>query len=100
MKLGTPVGLDPGLIVLDGDTAPPQKKKGTEPPIFGPCLLWPNGWMDKVPLGTEEGLGPGDIMLDGDPAQPTKKGEKHPNFRPMSVVTKRMDGSICHLVRS
>jgi len=20
---------------------------GTAPPIFGPCLLWPNGWMDQ-----------------------------------------------------
>jgi len=27
----------------------PLPKKGTEPlsPIFGPCLLWPNGWMDE-----------------------------------------------------
>ena len=22
-------------------------KKGTPHPIFGPCLLWPNGWMDE-----------------------------------------------------
>ena len=21
--------------------------KGAQPPIFGSCLLWPNGWMDK-----------------------------------------------------
>jgi len=33
-------------IVLDGDPGPPQKK-WTEPPIFSPCLLWPNGWMDQ-----------------------------------------------------
>jgi len=46
VALGMEVGLSPGHIVLDGDTASfPQK--GTEPPIFfGPCLLWPNGWMD------------------------------------------------------
>jgi len=26
----------------------PQKKGHTNPhPIFGPCLLWPNGWMDE-----------------------------------------------------
>jgi len=37
--------LDPGHIVLDGDPAPP--KRGTAPPLFGPCLLWPNGWMDR-----------------------------------------------------
>jgi len=24
---------------------PPNK--GAQPPIFGPCLLWPNGWMDE-----------------------------------------------------
>jgi len=34
------VDLGPGHIVLDGDTAPPQK--GTAAPLlFGPCLLWP-----------------------------------------------------------
>jgi len=50
MKLGTEVGLGPGHIALDGDPAPapspPQKKKGTKSPIFGPCLLWPYDWMD------------------------------------------------------
>jgi len=39
MLLGTEVGLGPGHIVLDGDPAPPPK--GAQPPIFGPCLLWP-----------------------------------------------------------
>ena len=43
MKLGMQVGL--GHIVLDGDPTLPVQK-GAEPPIFGPCLLWPNGWMD------------------------------------------------------
>jgi len=32
------VGLSPGDFVLDWDP---------DPPIFGPCLLWPNGWMDQ-----------------------------------------------------
>jgi len=44
MKLGMQVGLGPGHIVLDEDPAPPPK--GTQPPIFRPYLLWPNGWMD------------------------------------------------------
>ena len=22
-------------------------KRGKAPPLFGPCLLWPNGWMDQ-----------------------------------------------------
>jgi len=46
MNLGMEIGLDPGHIVLDGDPAPLQKG-GTVPPIFRPCLLWPNGWMDQ-----------------------------------------------------
>jgi len=45
MPLGTEVGVGPGHIVLDGDQLPPTK--GGQPPIFGPCLLWPNGWMDQ-----------------------------------------------------
>jgi len=44
VPLGMKVGLGPGHIVLDGDPASP---KGTAPPIFGSCLLWPNGWMDQ-----------------------------------------------------
>ena len=40
--LGVEVGLGPRHIVLHGDPAPPPKK-GAQPPIFGPCLLWPDG---------------------------------------------------------
>ena len=48
MPLGTEVGLGPDDIVLDGDpTAAPQKGGGASSPIFGPCLFWPNGWMDQ-----------------------------------------------------
>jgi len=47
VALGMEVGLGPGHIVLDGDTAPLQQKRGrAPPPIFGPFLLWSNGWMD------------------------------------------------------
>ena len=45
MKLGMQVGLSPGHIVLDG-THLPLPQRGTAPPIFGPYLLRPNGWMD------------------------------------------------------
>ena len=45
MPLGMEVGLDPGHIVLDGNPAP--LPKGDIPPIFGPYLLRPNGWMDQ-----------------------------------------------------
>jgi len=47
MPLGMEVGLDPGHFLFVGDP-PPSQKKGTSPQsIFGPCLLWPNGWMDQ-----------------------------------------------------
>ena len=52
MPLGREVGLSPSGIVLYGDPAP-FTQKGAEPPIFGPCLLWPNGWMDQDALGRE-----------------------------------------------
>jgi len=49
------------------------------------------------------GLGPGDIVLDGvldgDPAAPPKKRGRPPNFRPMSIVAKRLYVSGCHLVQ-
>jgi len=46
MPLGTEVGQDD--IALGEDPAPPpQKWGGASSPIFGPCLLWPNGWIDQ-----------------------------------------------------
>ena len=48
MKFGMQVGLGPGDFVLDGDPAPPPQKGGGALQIFGPCLLWPNGWMDEA----------------------------------------------------
>jgi len=44
MPFGTDVGLVPGHIVLDGDTSP---KEAQQPLVFGPCILWLNGWMDQ-----------------------------------------------------
>jgi len=58
MPLGTEVGLGPG-IVLDGDPAAPWKGAQQSPHFrglwqqawvrikCGPCLLWPNGWIDQ-----------------------------------------------------
>jgi len=40
--------------------------------------LWPNGWMDKMPLGTEVGLDPNNIVLDGDQALPHGQGHSSP----------------------
>ena len=53
----------------------------------------------KTKLDMQVGLGPGHIVLDGDQPHPQKGGEAPlPNFRPMSIVAKRLDGSTCHLV--
>ena len=50
MPLGLEVDLGPGHIVLDGDDAPPER--GTPAPLFGPCLLWPNGRQSQLLLST------------------------------------------------
>jgi len=44
MPLGMEVGFGPGYIVFMETQLPP---KGANLRIFGPCLLWPNGWMDQ-----------------------------------------------------
>ena len=47
MPRGTEVGLGPGDVVLDENPVP-LTERGTAPhPLFGPCLLWPNVWMDQ-----------------------------------------------------
>jgi len=75
-----------------GPSSPPQK--GDRGSVFGPCLLWPNGWMYQD--GNWCGGRPR-------PRQhcvrwaPPKGHAPRPNFRP--IVTKRLDGSRCHLVR-
>ena len=50
------------------------------------------GWI-KLKLDKEIGLGYSHILLDRD----QKRGTA-PNFQPMSVVAKRLNGSKCHLV--
>jgi len=56
------------------------------------CYGQTAGWI-KIPLGRDEDLGPDDIVLDGDPALPPKGRSPPPNFQPMSVVAKWLDGS-------
>ena len=97
MTLGTEVDLGPGDIVLYEDIvlyAPPdQRGGGTAPPILV-LVLWPNGCMDQ------------DATWYGDRPRPsphcvgcgTKRYSSAANFRPMSVVAKRLDGSRCHLI--
>ena len=49
------------------------------------------GWT-QTSLGMEAGLGPGDFVFDEDPAPPGQNGTAAPNFWPMSIVAKRLDG--------
>ena len=61
----------------------------------------------KMKFGNQVGLGSGHIVLDGNPAPPPPKGHtvldgdpaplpqkgvEAPNFRPMFIVAKRLDG--------
>ena len=54
----------------------PLPQKGAEPhsPIFGPLLLWPNGYMHQTATGMEVGLNPGEFVLHEDPATSQKGG--------------------------
>jgi len=46
-----------------------------------------------IPLGIEVGLGPGDIVLDEEWGLSSRspKLAQPPNFRPMSIVAKRLE---------
>jgi len=54
MPLGTELDLDAGHIVLDEDPAPSPSRKWhmQQPPLFGPCLSWPNGRPSQQLLST------------------------------------------------
>ena len=80
MKLGTEVGLGPGHIVLDADSAP-LFQRGTAPPQFSAHFCCgQTAACIKIPLGMELGLGPGAIVLDGDPAPLPKRGRSPPQI--------------------
>jgi len=99
MKLGMPVGLGPGHIVLDGDQLP-SPKEAQHPNLWLAHIC--SGQMAgriKMSLSMQLGLDPRVIVLDGNPAPLPKKGaELFPNFQPMFIVAKRLDGSRCQLV--
>ena len=51
MPVGREVDVAAGDTVLDGDPAPTKKGHST-PPLFGPCLMWPNGRPCQLLLNT------------------------------------------------
>jgi len=95
MEVG--VGLDPSNIVLDGDPAPPPQKEGRAPQFLAHAHCGQMAAWIKMPLGMEVDS-PGHIVLNEDPAPLLKRGTA-PNFWPMFVVAKRLDGPRCHLVQ-
>ena len=101
MKLGVQVGLSHGHIVLDRDPAPPLPKGHSPHPIFCPYLLQPNGCMDKDVTWCGARPQPRRLCVRWRPHStvPRKGGRAHlPNFRPISIVAKRLHASRCHLV--
>jgi len=98
MPLGEKVGLDPSDILFGGDPAP-LPRKGAEPPIFVPCLLWPNGCMDQDAtwyVGTPQ---PRPHCARWGPSSPPKKGgTAFPQFLADVYCAQRLDGSRCHVV--
>ena len=93
------VGLGPGYIVLGWDPAPLTKKAAEPTSQFSAHFYCgQTAGCIKMPLGMEQGLGPDDFVLDEDPTPLPKRG-RSPNFRPMSIVAKRLDGSRFRLVR-
>jgi len=100
MPLGTKVGLGPDDIVLDGDPAPTSPKRGQSPiPIFVPSLLWPNFWMDQGGTWHEGGPWSRPHCARWGHSSPPPKRDRAPQFWPMSIVAKRLDGLRRHLVR-
>jgi len=96
MKLGTQVGLGPGHTVLDGDPAPPPQL-GTASEFSAHICCGQMARLIKMPLSRKVGLGPSDIVLDGDPAPLSETRGRAPNFRPMSIMVKWLDGSRWHM---
>jgi len=100
MPLGMEVGLSPGDFIRWGPSCLSPKGGRKTPPIFGPCLLRPNGYMYQDTTWYGGRPQPRRHCVRWGPMQLSLpyKGTA-PNFRRMSVVAKRLDGSRCHLVR-
>jgi len=95
MKLGKQVGLGPGHIALGGYPAPlPQRAQPHT--IFGPYLLRPNGCMDQDATWYGVMPQPWRLCVRWGPRStlPKKGAEPLHNFRPISIVAKRLHASI------
>ena len=73
---------------METQSLPLQKKGGGgAPQIFGPCLLWPNGWMDQDAIWHEGRPQPRRLCARwGRTPYPQRGWSPLPNFRPISTV--------------
>jgi len=105
MPLGMEKGLGPGDCVRWGPSSPPKKVGGAPSPIFGLCPLWRNGWVDQDATWHTGGpwyrlhcarLGPSNPLQKGGSTLAKKGLSPFPNFRPISIVAKRLDAPGYH----
>jgi len=94
VTLGLEVGLGPGDIVFDRDPTPPEKRHSPHP-IFGPCILWPNGWMDDDATWYGSRPRPRPHCVRRGLSSPCERGTTPPSFRPMSIVATVAHLSYC-----
>jgi len=102
LPLGTLIGLRPGQIVLDGDPAPTPPfplppKRGTQRPMLGRSLLWPNGSVNQDAGGYGGRPRPRPQCVR--PSLPESGTAPRPQFSALSVVAKRLDVSGYHSIR-
>ena len=79
MVLGMEIGLSPGDFVLDGDPASLPKRGHSPSPIFGPFLLWPNGWMHQDAIWYRGRSQPRGLCVRWESSPP-------PNFWPIFII--------------
>jgi len=68
--------------------------------IFRPFLLWPNGWIHQNATSYGCWPQPRGLCVRWRPSlpSPAKGAEPPPNFRPISILPKRLHASRCHSV--
>ena len=89
LLLGMDVGLGPGDFVFDGDQATHRKKAPHPHSIFGPCLLWPNGWMYENATWYRSRTRPRSQLA------PRKVRSSPHSFRPMFILATVAHLSYC-----
>ena len=67
-------------------------KEAQPSPIFGPCLLWPNGWMDQDATWHGGKPRPRRLCVRLGPSSPLEKGTAHIHLFSAHVYSGQMDG--------